>query len=350
MNSLLYSLFCCLLTTSVLANSRFWGFEDARARFFGEIFESPLNLGAADPYTDPVEATLTAFEQRTGKALQPGSLGKAALKVYTHSGTGIATPPSLTRAVINALVRRGFARHQLLILDARDATLRDAGYLPPLSRIYAEGAFFDGVPVVSLNAPSERNPVWFYDSPLPLEFTTPLGQQLLRPQLNLNPEEARRSYLPASLVQSVDFWINLPMLVDNPSIGLNGAIANASLLNVSNNSRFFSSPANAPVAAAEICAIPELLDPWALSIVTLAQYQFIAGPAFNALYTRSEPKLWASADPVILDANAVRLFNEARTANGFAPLPEVLDSIEYALQLNLGYGLLQQTRWISVSP
>jgi hypothetical protein len=326
-------------------DSAFWGFEEnPKQPFQGMLWKAGLPDFSEEAYASRVNTLLDAFEEATGKKLEPGTRGKAALKVYTNSGVGLNTPVALVSAVLDELEKRGFARSDLCLIDAREDTLRDAGFLPPLSRMQVQGPYFRGVRVYSLDSPELRSPVWYYDSPLPREFSSPLGRALLRAPIQLNPEEARKSYLPANLMTEVDFWINLPMAAHHPATGLSGALVNASLWNISNGTRFFNSPANAPVAVAEIASIPELQASWALNLISLEGYQYIGGPAFNANYTESRPELWMSVDPVIMDANLVTLLNQARQGSRFQALPVIPEFVEYSVQLGLGQGIAAGTR------
>ena len=81
---------------------------------------------------------------------------------------------------------------------------------------------------------------WFYDSPLPPtlqqepQFFSGAGQG----RSLAAGAEARKSFLPAPLLFEVDFWINLAVGVDDVTLGVDGALANATLWNVSNSQRF----------------------------------------------------------------------------------------------------------------
>lgn len=334
---------CCILAIPLLAlhaiagENGFWGFDsEDRQTLNGKLWTAELDNFLVESYAREVRRVLELFEIESGKQLTPGPRGKAALKIYTNSGAGLQTPPAMVRAVIDYLLEAGYEREDLCIVDARKEQLRSAGYLPPLSRMQLAGPYFEGVRVYSLNRDELKSPVWYYDSPLPQEFTTPLGRAILGNQLQLDPVEARKSYLPENLLTGVDFWINLPVACHHPSAGLSGALVNASLWNITNGTRFFNSPANAPVAVAEISSIPELKSTWALNLISLENYQFIAGPAFNANYTRSLPEIWLSVDPVAMDTRLIELVNEARKEEGFEELPAIPEFIEYSIDLGLG--------------
>ncbi len=347
----LYSVIATFLTLlpSVLSAGIFWGFEDARKEFHGLVWEADLPDFGVGSYRVSVEALITAFEEKRGEPLRPGRQGRVGLKIYTHSGPGLKTPPALTLAVAEALERRGFSRGDLFIFDTRESNLRAAGYLPPLSERH-RGDVFEGIPVKHLDSPELRDPLWHYDSPLPEEFTTPLGRELLRPTREQDAQVTRRSYLASPLIKDVDFWINLPVAVDQFALGFSGVMVNASLWNITNSLRFFGSPVNAPVAVAEINAIPELLDTWAFTILTLESFQYIGGPAFNANYTASEPILWLGVDPVIMDALLLRRINEGRQQRGFRTLGTLLPYMDYGVNFGLGRALESQAIIKKVTP
>ena len=339
-----------LLADEIFAGeSAFWDFESEQKKpFRGKIWKVELEDFAYQTYYDSAQRMLRQFESSTGKQLAPGKHGKAALKVYTNSGAGLHTPKAVVDGVIDYLKSNGFSAGDLCLVDAREESLRDAGYLPPLSKMGQLGPYYKGIRVHAIDSDSVKSPVWFYESPLPREFTSPLGRELLLPAIEVNPEEARKSYLPVNLVQEVDFWVNLPVASHHPATGMSGALVNASLWNVSNGTRFFNSPANAPVAVAEIAAIPELEATWALNLISLEQYQYIAGPGYNANYTGSISEMWMSVDPVIMDANLVQIINASRAERGFSQLPMVPEFVLYSIQLGLGRGIPSETEFIPV--
>jgi len=123
---------------------------------------------------------------------------------------------------------------------------------------------------------------------------------------------------------------------------------NATLWNASNTARFFRSPANAPAAVAEMSAIPELRETWMFTLASLQHYQFIGGPFFNSLYTVSEPILWLSTDPVMLDSLARDRINGHRKRSGFEPVSEEIRTLEFAETLGVGSTKTQNARIIPV--
>lgn len=299
----------------------------------GLIWEAALPEWGS--YEAAVERLVEAFESGSGASLVPGPRSKVGLKVNTRSGSGLSTPRALLRAVITALEARGFDREAILIIDYSSHGLREAGILPPLS---AANATFEGCPVLALDSGAFYDPDWFYDSPLPptLQQEPGLLADVKRPDRLEAGSRERKSFLPEPLLFEVDFWINLAVGVDDPALGIDGVLANATLWNVSNSQRFLVNQATASAAVAEIAAIPELEERMLLHFVSLERYQFIGGPFFNSLYSRSEPLLWMSSDPVALDRLIYDRINERRRLEGFPEIRPLPRQLPFAASLGLG--------------
>jgi len=261
-------------------------------------------------YGPAIERSVEEFERRTGRRLTPAAAGRCGLKVSSDSGVGLSTPKPLVRAVSAALVRRGFRREGLVICDARDHALRQAGFLPPV----ADGPQdFEGSPVLAWE---KLAPAWASDGRLRYE-----NQVLPRPgSAAVAWGDARVSVLPKTLFDDVDFWINLPVLSDSRALGVHGAIAAASLGNMANAERFMDNPFNASKVAVEVCAIPGLAKGNALTFLSLERYQVLGGPTYDAGWVRSEKTVLASANPVIIDFIGLQKINAGRRQGNVDPI------------------------------
>ncbi len=287
------------------------------------LWECSLNDFSEAAYEEALSQLLSAFEAKIGHPLRPGKTGKVALKVSTAGGEGLSTPVSLVKALIKHLERRGYLESSIIIFDLSQRRLKDAAY----SHLLEGGSAWGQVKICDISAPQFRDDQWFYESPLPpLLPVMPMGNSWKEAMLCI--QESRKSYLPVALFFDVDFWINLPVGMDNEILGVSAAMANATLYNITNGARFLRSPSLGPIAVAEIGAIPELKSSLAFTILSLERYQFVGGSTFNALYTVSEKRLWLSEDPVWMDFLLLKRINYCRKHRGFSPyqpLPSVFD-------------------------
>jgi len=325
-----------------------------RAEYTPEVKRAPTEpvwrahmpgFGETD-YDAEVEKLIAAYEKATRHVIAPGAKKKVGLKIYSDSGPGMATPTALVKAVIAALEKRGYAHNNIFLVGLNQLRLRMTGYLPSLVTGETE---FKGNPVFVLESNRYYDPVWFYDSPLPERFDPIFAAHQTEGVPNTSTkEEDRKSFLATPLFLDTDFWINLPVYTDHQVLGVNGALVNATLWNASNTARFFRSPATAPAAVAEMSAIPELRQTWLFSIASLEHYQYIGGPFFNSLYTKSEPILWLGTDPVMMDALMRAKINLARKQEGFEPISDEIRTLEFAETLGVGSTLIKDARMVDV--
>lgn len=315
------------------------------------VWEHKLSDFSDADYRYAVEQVLQDYETATGRHLVPGAKKKVGLKIYADSGPGLATPFGLVRALIASLEKRGFEKQNIFLVGLNPLRLRLTGYLPSFS---AGVLPFPGHPVYVLESGKFYDPAWFYDSPLPSRFDPVSNDQAVKNaaggKINTTTEEDRKSFLATPLFLDADFWINLPVYTDHPVLGINGALVNATLWNASNTFRFFKSPATAPAAVAEMAAIPELRESWALNFASLQLYQFIGGPYFNSLYTATEPRLLMTTDPVLLDSLMFERINAVRKRNGFDPVTEEdARMLDFAQQLGVGSTDTKHVNWRRVN-
>lgn len=311
------------------------------------VWQARLPAFDDSTYGRQVEALITQFEAATNRKLAPGAKKRVGLKIYTDSGPGMATPVPLVKALIAALERRGFEKQNIFLVGLNQLRLRMTGYLPSL--VTGKSPFNDH-PIYVLESGRYYDPVWFYDSPLPQRFDPIFAQEQTKDFDNTSTrDEDRKSFLATPLFLDADFWINLPVYTDHAMLGINGALVNATLWNASNTARFFRSPANAPAAVAEMSAIPELRETWMFTLASLERFQYIGGPYFNSLYTASEPLLWLSTDPVLMDALMRDRIDDLRKRNGFEPISEEIRTLEFAETLGVGTTKIDTARIIEVA-
>ncbi len=284
---------------------------------------------------DTLEKLLGRYEATAGVKLAPQDRGAVGLKVNTRSGLGLSTDRQLVKALIDRLEARGFQRDAIFIVDYSEHNLRSAGFLPQNRSLEHR---FEGVPVIALEKGQHYDRDWFYESPIPPTRESGALRGLRRVDRPIFDEvdEARKSFLADLLLFEVDFWINLPVFVDDPAIGVDGALANATLWNVSNGRRFLANRSSAAAAIAEIAGIPEQRERMVLNLTTLWRFQYIGGPGFRSLYTRSEPLVWLSGDPVAMDRLVYDRMNFFRRLEGFPEISPIPAQIPFAASLGLG--------------
>jgi GNAT superfamily N-acetyltransferase len=297
------------------------------------VFEANLDGFDERSYAAALGRLLPEAERVLGRELVPGERGRVGLKVYSGGGAGLGTPRALVRALVQWLEKRGFERERIFLIDLYEHRIRDAGLLPPLA---TRDATFDGLEVRILDSGRWWDGRWYFDNPLPSRVDILPQQELPERIRGLSLADQRRSLMPAPLLFDVDFWINLPVASDHPAYGVNGALANATVWAFSNTLRFFRSRDSAPGVIAEMAAIPELRSTWVLNILSLERYQFVGGPAFNAFYTESEPILWVSPDPVLMDSLVRARLDAHRERGGFLPLGPNLPVLRFAERLGVG--------------
>jgi len=138
------------------------------------------------------------------------------------------------------------------------------------------------------------------------------------------------------LSSEIDKVVNVPSLQDSFLTGLNGAIANMALANLDNWRRFTRAPEHGDPYLAEIYADAMVREKVVLTIMDGLVLQYAGGPIPNPGFLIDYHTIFASKDPVAIDATALRLLDENRAPSKLPSLVEMTRWLESASALGLG--------------
>ena len=100
------------------------------------------------------------------------------------------------------------------------------------------------------------------------------------------PQTSNKSYFARLVTTICTKIVNVPVLTDNPYVGIDGAMASLALGSVDNNRRLQGDPTYGDPAIAEILSDPYLRRKVVVHILDALVAQYAGGPRFNPQFTR----------------------------------------------------------------
>jgi uncharacterized protein (DUF362 family) len=249
------------------------------------------------------------------------------------SGRGVSgTNPEVAQAIAEGLIEAGIPARNIIVWDRNLEDLLAAGY-DPKSKFYTLESIdpktgYDSKAQVS--APVIGKLIWgdskFGEKKIS-RFTDKLtsGDQL-----------SSTSFYAKVLSTRVTKIINVPSLTDSFMTGINGALANMTLTNLDNWRRFAKSSADGDSYIAEIYSDAMVHDKVVLTILDALVLQYAGGPFPDGNFAVDYFSIFASRDPVAIDATAVRLIDELRVEHKMPSIRFMSSYVEAASQLGLG--------------
>ncbi len=274
--------------------------------------------------------------------VKPGDI--VGIKVAAAPGSMAGTHPEVVRAVARGLQSAGIPPSHIVVWDRNRADLQVCGFSErdpdfQLAWVNPSTGYDRQAPIT---APVLGKLIWG-DS----KFGDKKGMRL-EDLLSRGDQLSSTSYYATILSQKVTKVINLPSLSDSFMCGLNGALANMALWNVDNWRRFVQEPNFGNPYLAEIYADPTIHDKVVLTIMDALAVQIAGGPFPNPNFTRQYLTVFASKDPVAIDATAVRLIDDYRRANQLPPVTPIAGHIETAASMGLGNSSAESIQQIRV--
>lgn len=247
---------------------------------------------------------------------------RVGIKVSTAGAPVSSTHPAVVAAVAEGLVAAGVAPRRIVIWDRRSSDLQRAGYEELAKR-------FRVVSTEEAGGYAEKETV-----------QAAVMGQLIAGDRGFPPERtaptSSRSHLSAVLVGEVDKVVHVPSLTDSVFAGVHGALAGMVLDNLDNWRRLARAPHHGDPFLPELYADPRIGGKVVLTILDALRPQYGGGPFPGAQFKANYGAIFASRDPVALDATGLRLLDDFRKEAGMPLLAGKIHWPATAEMLGLG--------------
>jgi hypothetical protein len=144
------------------------------------------------------------------------------------------------------------------------------------------------------------------------------------------------SHFSKIISNDVDKVINIPVMSVSETNGIAGCIYNMTIPNIDNWRRFAQGSRFGAGSLAEIYANPLIAKKVVFNLMDGLIAQYAGGPQPQPNYAVHHGTLYASKDPVALDAIALKRLEEWRKRGNLRPVGRVAAYIDLAGQLGLG--------------
>jgi len=263
-----------------------------------------------------------------GSLVSPGE--RVGIKISAAGGDLFTTHHDIVNAILDGLAAAGHPRGSIVVWDRSLGGIKEAGYRPGVDgykvRAIAPHDGYDGKATQS--APLVGKLVWG-----DFEFVGETGKMPLFADTDATSNVSHFSKIISS---DVDKVINVPVMSVSETNGIAGCIYNMTIPNVDNWRRFAQGSRFGAGSLAEIYANPLIAKKVVFNLMDGLLAQYAGGPQPQPNYALHHGTLYASRDPVALDAVALKQLEEWRKRGNLRPVGPVAAYIDYASQLGLG--------------
>ena len=246
---------------------------------------------------------------------------RVGIKISTGGAPVSSTHAAVVSAVAAGLVAAGVDAKNIVIWDRLARTVERGGY-QALARKYRV---------------TSTEQAGGYDKDAKL--TASVMGKLIVGDLLFNDKKGNNmsstSHL-SSVLSQVDKVVHVPALSDSIYSGVQGALSGMVLDNLDNWRRLARAPHHGDPYLPELYADPRLGGKVALTILDALRPQYAGGPFPGAEFSVNYGAIFASRDPVALDATGMRLLDDFRKDAKLDPLSEKSKWLESAEILGLG--------------
>jgi uncharacterized protein (DUF362 family) len=281
-----------------------------------------------------VNRLVTAVTGQPDVAKAWGSLvspeDKIGIKISAAGGELFTTHHDVVNAIVDGLVAAGHRRSDIIVWDRSSGGVREAGYKPTTDGYQVKSIPpHDGYdPKAMLSAPLVGKLVWGdFDYKPSRGKTVPLSE---------TENTSSVSHFSRLLSSEVTKVINVPVMSSSEMNGIAGCLYNMTIPNI-DNWRRFSQPYGFGVdSIAQIYSHPLVAQKVVLNLMDGLLAQYAGGPQSQPNWALHHATLYASKDPVALDAIILKQIQAWRARASLPRIGHMADYIPVASQLGLG--------------
>ena len=255
---------------------------------------------------------------------------RVGIKISAAGGELFTTHHDIVNAIVDGLAAAGHPRSSIVVWDRSLGGIKEAGYRPSVDgyqvKAIAPHEGYDAKAVQS--APLVGKLIWG-----DFEYAGDTGKMPLFADTDATSNVSHFSKIISS---DVDKVINVPVMSVSDTNGIAGCIYNMTIPNIDTSRRFAQGSRFGAGSLAEIYANPLIAKKVVFNLMDGLIAQHAGGPQPQPNYAVHYATLYASKDPVALDAIALKRLEEWRKRGSLPPVGSVASYIDYASQLGLG--------------
>jgi Domain of unknown function (DUF362) len=255
---------------------------------------------------------------------------KIGIKISAAGGELFTTHHDVVNAIVDGLVAAGHARGSIVVWDRWLIGIKGAGYQPGAEGYQMKAiAPRDGYdPKAVFSAGLLGKLVWG-------DFDYKSGKGKIAP-LSDTENTSSLSHFSRILSSEVTKIINVPVMSNSTTNGIAGCLYNVTIPNIDNWRRFAQGSGFGADSVALIYSNPIIAQKVVFNLMDGLTAQYGGGPESQPNFALDHATLYASKDPVALDAIALKRFEEWRARASFPPIGRLASYVQAASQLGLG--------------
>jgi len=261
---------------------------------------------------------------------------RVGIKISAAGGDLFTTHHDIVNAIVDGLAAAGHPRSSIIVWDRSLGGIKEAGY-----RLGVDGYQVKAIAPrngydakATQSAPLVGKLIWG-----DFEFVGDTGKMPLFADTDATSNVSHFSKIISSEVDKV---INVPVMSVSETNGIAGCIYNMTIPNIDNWRRFAQGSRFGAGSLAEIYANPLIAKKVVFNLMDGLMAQYAGGPQPQPNYAVHHATLYASKDPVALDAIALKRLEEWRKRVNLRPVGPVAAYIDLASQLGLGNSAANQ--------